>query len=206
MATLNKLTGEPLNDLTLFVVDTPANPLALQEIEKAQTTHVIYGPGLEQPLANYDPTTQSWKTSEDTSLWGVQQLLATLPKSGMTRSGALFLQPDWVRPIDAKGLLSWPTPRASAAMSENISTIQARLAKGKKWGAKLEQAVAMYPTMSANGMGNTGSQQILQRQVDCGQMTQEEKKQMTAGRGGKLNPTWVEWLMGFPLGWTDLED
>jgi hypothetical protein len=22
--------------------------------------------------------------------------------------------------------------------------------------------------------------------------------------GGQLNPTWVEWLMGFPLGWTDL--
>jgi DNA (cytosine-5)-methyltransferase 1 len=23
--------------------------------------------------------------------------------------------------------------------------------------------------------------------------------------GGALNPTWVEWLMGWPLGWTDLE-
>ena len=23
--------------------------------------------------------------------------------------------------------------------------------------------------------------------------------------GGLLNPTWVEWLMGWPLGWTDLE-
>jgi len=22
--------------------------------------------------------------------------------------------------------------------------------------------------------------------------------------GGKLNPMWVEWLMGWPLGWTDL--
>jgi hypothetical protein len=22
---------------------------------------------------------------------------------------------------------------------------------------------------------------------------------------GQLNPTWVEWLMGFPQGWTDLE-
>lgn len=22
---------------------------------------------------------------------------------------------------------------------------------------------------------------------------------------GRLNPTWVEWLMGFPLGWTDCE-
>jgi hypothetical protein len=24
--------------------------------------------------------------------------------------------------------------------------------------------------------------------------------------GGQLNPTWVEWLMGFPIGWTDCED
>ena len=24
--------------------------------------------------------------------------------------------------------------------------------------------------------------------------------------GGKMNPTWVEWLMGFPLEWTDLKD
>jgi type IV secretion system protein VirB2 len=26
-----------------------------------------------------------------------------------------------------------------------------------------------------------------------------------AAPGGQLNPTWVEWLMGFPLGWTDLK-
>jgi hypothetical protein len=23
---------------------------------------------------------------------------------------------------------------------------------------------------------------------------------------GQLNPMWVEWLMGYPVGWTDLED
>jgi len=23
--------------------------------------------------------------------------------------------------------------------------------------------------------------------------------------GGALNPMWVEWLMGWPLGWTDLK-
>lgn len=23
--------------------------------------------------------------------------------------------------------------------------------------------------------------------------------------GGTLNPDWVEWLMGWPIGWTDLE-
>ena len=25
-------------------------------------------------------------------------------------------------------------------------------------------------------------------------------------RGGHLNPEWVEWLMGYPIGWTDLKD
>jgi len=30
--------------------------------------------------------------------------------------------------------------------------------------------------------------------------------EVTGVTGGQLNPTWVEWLMGFPLGWTDLRD
>jgi hypothetical protein len=30
---------------------------------------------------------------------------------------------------------------------------------------------------------------------------------MQAAEGsGQLNPTWVEWLMGFPIGHTDLQD
>ena len=28
----------------------------------------------------------------------------------------------------------------------------------------------------------------------------------TEGNGGSLNPTWVEWLMGYPEGYTDLKD
>src|SRR4029077_19863587 len=31
--------------------------------------------------------------------------------------------------------------------------------------------------------------------------TREQQTQV----GGSLNPTWVEWLMGYPLGWTDCE-
>lgn len=31
-----------------------------------------------------------------------------------------------------------------------------------------------------------------------------EAEQAAGRRPGKLNPTWVEWLMGFPLGWTEL--
>ena len=28
---------------------------------------------------------------------------------------------------------------------------------------------------------------------------------LAAQVGGQLNPTWVEWLMGWPVGWTDLK-
>ncbi len=35
--------------------------------------------------------------------------------------------------------------------------------------------------------------------------TIEEARAMGAGNGGQLNPPWVEWLMGWPIGWTDLK-
>ena len=44
--------------------------------------------------------------------------------------------------------------------------------------------------------------------VDGGRTTKGKDRPNEAGLrvavGGQLNPTWVEWLMGFPLGWTDL--
>lgn len=35
--------------------------------------------------------------------------------------------------------------------------------------------------------------------------TEEERRSMRAGNGGQLNPDWVEWLMGWPIGYTDLK-
>jgi len=32
-----------------------------------------------------------------------------------------------------------------------------------------------------------------------------EAMDLPAVVGGQLNPTWVGWLMGFPIGWTDLK-
>ena len=34
----------------------------------------------------------------------------------------------------------------------------------------------------------------------------EDEIALTDHSGGYLNPEWIEWLMGFPLRWTDLED
>ena len=45
---------------------------------------------------------------------------------------------------------------------------------------------------------------MLQRMVDKGIMTAEEKRQMVSGNGGKINPEWAEWLMGYLRMFTSL--
>jgi DNA (cytosine-5)-methyltransferase 1 len=109
------------------------------------------------------------------------------------------------RHTDETGSFSWPTPRVTGS-GEDIEKIQQRFQNGLQYKKRLEEAVALWPTMTANGMGSTGHRALLDKRISSGDITPDEKRQMTAGHGGRLNPTWVEWLMGFPLGWTDLED
>ena len=96
----------------------------------------------------------------------------------------------------------WPTP-------------QSRDWKGKSQrGADpenrdcLPNAVMNYPTPVASGKLNGGTRdfQILQNLADCGQITEDERRSMSAGNGGQLNPQFVEWLMGYPLNYTDTRD
>jgi DNA (cytosine-5)-methyltransferase 1 len=241
MATSKKSTGKKSKNQTSSVGVTHVSLSVRQVSGEVKKIRGICGHGSEQPLANYDQDTQSWKMYGDISLWGDCPLLVNLPVSGMTQNGVLFLQHPW-EPITGETASSlWPTPVASSSMDEDIKTVKARLESGTIYKSRLIEAVAMwptpvasdawtgdlkstqqtegsrhslnlstavqkYPTMSASGMGNTGSQQMLQKHVDLGSLTEEEKRGMTAGNGGRLNPTWVEWLMGFPTGWTDLED
>jgi len=240
METSKTLTGATSSDLTLFAVDTLANPLVPQASDEAQTTPDICGLGLEKPLASYDHATQCWKMSEDTCLWGEFRLLESLPKSGMTRNGVLYQQPEWVRPIDATELLSWPTPTTQEVEHPHavVNDKGRRVSRNGKTSHSLGLADAVqmwptptiddsknvtrksgvfqsltrkvmenpWPTPTASSWGNAGSREMLNKHIASGNITEQDKRSMTAGNGGKLNPTWVEWLMGFPTGWTDLED
>jgi hypothetical protein len=203
METSNKLTGEQLSLWTLSAVDIPVNHLVQQASDKEQTTQDTCGHGLEQPLASYDPDTQSWRMSEDISLWGDHKLLESLPKSGMTQNGVLYQQPEWAHHIDASESLSWPTPRNCTAMA---ATITPESVWNPKRFPNLETVVGrrLWPTPTANMSFNPNAEWVNGRRQEGPRgigMTLKD-----AVGSGQLNPTWVEWLMGFPTGWTDLED
>lgn len=56
-----------------------------------------------------------------------------------------------------------------------------------------------YPTPKTNGFcGGSGGAAMIRNNDN---LSTEEKRSMLAGNGGQLNPAWVSWLMGWPIGW-----
>jgi hypothetical protein len=151
-------------------------------------------------LAKYDPDSSSWKTPQCSLLEEEQESLAILPKWGMTVNGLLWEQPmlmPHTRETECGLSANWPTP----VHSEARQGLQIRRDGKKGTQTSLSTAVLTWPTPRTKGMcGGSGSWDLLNKNT-----TVEEARLMGAGNGGQLNPTWVEWLMGFPLGWTDLK-
>ena len=60
------------------------------------------------------------------------------------------------------------------------------------------------PSTGAALCGGTGSFQTLQRLAKRGLITEEERRQLSQGNGGKTNPAFLEWLMGYEQQFTKL--
>ena len=66
--------------------------------------------------------------------------------------------------------------------------------------------VPLWPTPStgASLCGGSGNFKTLHRMALVGIITEEERRQLTQGNGGKTNPDFVEWLMGYEQKFTEL--
>jgi hypothetical protein len=93
-----------------------------------------YGQTSSTPFAQYDPDTQSWKTSAVTSLWALPMSSLTLPKSGGLVNGELIERPMLALPTDVSDSSSLPTPTAAdgTKMSSNPATSARRMEKGNQ--------------------------------------------------------------------------
>ncbi len=108
-------------------------------------------------------------------------------------------------PSLARYVNMFPTPTADKCVASTLTPDMAdRFRKKNRSGSFVEaMAATMWPTPTAcqghnNSAMNSGS--AGRQMVAAKAETPEEAAAMV---GGQLNPTWVEWLMGFPLGWTD---
>ncbi len=182
-------------------------------------------------FVKYDHDTSSWKTHQCSLLGDLEPFLETWPQWGLMRDGECWEQrtlEQSIRGTESGLSEKLPTPQATDHRSKPTSaswkakgginfslsnpeiqamwpTPNARDWKDSQTAGNRKSpglgVVAHWPTPRTKGMcGGTGSWDLLNKNT-----TVEEARLMGAGNGGQLNPPWVEWLMGWPVGWTDLK-
>jgi len=231
METSKKLTSPEPSQLILFAEDSPASPSPAPGTAGVTKTLAGYGPNFTAPFAKLVPA-GSWlkmcqgfcRRTLDGSL---EEYSETWPPAGIMRNGTCYRQPPLVPRTSDFGYFLWPTPEAASALGGQTSR------GGKRKGELLLGGmVKLWPTPTARLGSQRGPQakrywdpkrsNDLDDAVAASQLlptpsygdyrsgagySHEGKKQTPQLRhlsGGQLNPTWVEWLMGFPLGWTAL--
>lgn len=93
----------------------------------------------------------------------------------------------------------WPTATASDASN---SARHGYMVEGNP-GTTLLDAVRMYPTPTASRYGPSGNGDPGDGRGRYAHAGTPSLDTIAARDGGRLNPEWVEALMGFPIGWTD---
>ena len=138
---------------------------------------LVFGQNLSVLLASVDLSLHSLRMSQLSLIEDSIESYATLPKSGMMRNGNVYLQAKWEHGISGResGLLPTPiTGEPYGGKGEPPTRYRARYAKWKTKGVHLHKPLST--------------------------VLREENR----GDGGRMNMDWTEWLMGWPITWTDL--
>ena len=183
------------------------NPSLLLEGSRVQMTKDGYGIPYFKLLSKLDLHSYSWKTFQ-TSLMNGKHLMkfqSPFPKSGSILNGQMFerrtLGPT-IKETVCSSLLTdqenyqtsfLPTPTAS----DGIRT-------SKNYGGgnlTLYGKVLQLPTPPT-----TGNQLCASEMKKGGSFNNLKAiSNLHGGEGNRLSPLFVEWMMGFPTGWTELE-
>jgi len=231
LAPLMGSLGEEL--LTWYLADSHARTSARRDqAQELKVQDQVCGNKCIELLARYDLNSSSWKTVRSSSSEDLPWSSVTLPRSGMVCNGCVYPQPSVVPIMEEIGSGGWPTPIATEWKNGCGKTGNRHPDKAKKAGLKLSEAVRMWPTITVHGNYNRkgasktsgdglitaiwrtpnasdankwSNQSLAERQERGQQIRLNTQVSPEGGKGGLLNPMWVEWLMGWPLGWTSLD-
>jgi hypothetical protein len=210
-----RTTSRPL---TSSAEDSPAKTSPTPASEQASTENAAaYGPNTRESFASFDRDSSSWRTSQLCLDGEWSEFSATWPRAGMTRSGKAFELPMLAPHTDESESGLWPTP----TVADTFGTTASHPKKEHKFetlhSVTLAQVVhhrEMWPTPKSSaanyGRPRENDRGDLQAAVTSFPTPTANRWDGLQSHGvnvvsGQLNPTWVEWLMGYPLGWTALE-
>ena len=185
----------------------------------------VYGGRCGELLANFDQESSSWKMLEMCFEWGDETWLDRLPKSGMTVNGQLYRLDNLEHHTFESAGFVLPTPTAQQRQSPKRRKIAIQRAKNnihltkrhQKDGKNVEgdrlftlEDTLIYhmilPTPTCHDSKNNMSPSCWTRQADLGvEIAKMEgyNQETIIGTGLRIHPHFVEWMMGFPIGWLD---
>ncbi len=158
---------------------------------------------------NLQDAVQMWPTPSATPRGPHTGAVAgTVSNDGMTRVSANGTR--WGATLET-AVQRWPTPRAAdyKGVQKPSPSTKRRVEEGRaNLPEALQESRLPWPTPAARDYKGQNSVTTMTRKLEEGKRAQQgQLPNVVAMKGdiGQLNPTWVEWLMGFPSGWTDLK-
>lgn len=170
-----------MEQLTLLPEVTPANRSALQESKRRRRMTVISGLKCIESLEYFAPVGSFVRTFMATSDWAWTKCLATWSLSTTPQSRWIFRLSVTVAPITGEEFLLWPTPSASDKIPARSEAAMIRQMTEQRKG---RTKISTLKDAAVYGLDWTG--------------------EATRLGNGELNPQLSEWMMGYPIDWTEL--
>jgi len=193
--------------------DTPASPFHLPGSAEAVKMTDISGRTFFPLLKPKDPLGAFTKMFMGMSLWASAKCYLTWKGKATPQGHSLFQLVPLTHLTDETEFGSspemWATPTASSGEPPKKTEGWTWTGlywindKGEKKQTRLKDQVAMWPTPVASDSKGAVKNRFKGSPTSHGNLSEEVR---THQEDGQLNPEWVEWLMGYPEGWTDLED
>ena len=189
-----------MKQLSLFAGDSHASPSPLPGSDEARQMTVFSGRKCFALLKSLDRFgllermllgSYRWNSTKRFLIW----------KAQITKQGRLFFRLSPLTPrTDATDALLLPTPTRSSARGGS---------GGKKRKSDLRNEFRLIPTPTrADKSGHAYQISHGKKVPTCaGYATAVADCRRSKGGGhapGQMNPEFVEWLMGYPIGWTEL--
>lgn len=171
----------------LSMEDFPAKISALQELGKVWlASEAVFFTKSSDSLATFDQASFSWKTSQTSLFETLNQFLANSMRWGMTVAGRLF-QPQNLEPvIYEKDGGSLPTVTAV------------------NYGYNQSMSAGAKRRMSLQKMASSGKIPTPMARDFKGPGGNRNSPDLPFSMGGSLSPLFVEEIMGYDIGWTEL--